>query len=295
MNALTYQSGSAFRRALEQRLNAKAISSGIPLVRLRKTVAFDRFLARLVSAQPELWALKGGLALQLRLGGRSRTTKDIDLLSFSIEDQVISLLREAAARDLGDWFRFEVAAPVQPAQPGQNGLRYSIQTLLDGRTFESFHVDVGVGDAVVEPLEFLAVTDLLDFADLSPTLFPCYPITQQIAEKFHAYTKPRKSGESSRVKDLVDILLLAELQPISGIKLQQAIQSTFSTEATHSTPANVPPPPAGWASEYRRLASDLSLTPADLEQAFQLLRTFLDPVLSGELPIEWDPKRKVWT
>ena len=39
----------------------------MPLVRLRKLVAFDRFLARLALAQPDAWILKGGLALQLRL------------------------------------------------------------------------------------------------------------------------------------------------------------------------------------------------------------------------------------
>lgn len=38
----------------------------------RKMVAFDRLLARLVASQPDLWALKGGLALQLQLGERAR-------------------------------------------------------------------------------------------------------------------------------------------------------------------------------------------------------------------------------
>ncbi len=195
-DAMTYQSGSAFRRALEQRLNARALATGLPLVRLRKIVAFDRFLARLVHSQPETWALKGGLALQLRLGGRSRTTKDIDLLSFAMADQVLALLREAAFLDLSDWFTFEVSEPTKVPHPDQAGVRYAVQTLLDGRTFEIFHVDVGIGDAVVEPLEYLTITDLLSFASLPPTLVPCYPITQQIAEKLHAYTKPRKSGKA---------------------------------------------------------------------------------------------------
>jgi len=42
-------------------------------------VAFDRFLARLGKGEPEAWIAKGGFALQLRLGDRARTTKDIDL------------------------------------------------------------------------------------------------------------------------------------------------------------------------------------------------------------------------
>lgn len=75
---MRYATGSDFRRALEERLRVLSVDAGVPLSRLRKTVAFDRLLARLVSGAPEVWALKGGLALQVRLAGRSRTTKDVD-------------------------------------------------------------------------------------------------------------------------------------------------------------------------------------------------------------------------
>jgi hypothetical protein len=45
---MRYQNGGAFRRALETRLRDQSLSSGLPLVRLRKMVACDRLLARLV-------------------------------------------------------------------------------------------------------------------------------------------------------------------------------------------------------------------------------------------------------
>lgn len=44
---MKYESGAAFRRALEDRLRTMNLETGIPLVRLRKMVAFDRFLARI--------------------------------------------------------------------------------------------------------------------------------------------------------------------------------------------------------------------------------------------------------
>jgi hypothetical protein len=65
---MNYETATAFRRALESRLLAESNRTGTPLVRLRKLVVFDRFLARLVYAHPSRWLLKGGLALQLRLG-----------------------------------------------------------------------------------------------------------------------------------------------------------------------------------------------------------------------------------
>lgn len=58
---------------------------GLPLVRLRKMVAFDPLLARLVHSQPNQWIVYGGLALQLRLGDWARTTKDIDPLVKPVE------------------------------------------------------------------------------------------------------------------------------------------------------------------------------------------------------------------
>lgn len=79
---MKYGSGAAFRRALEDRLRKQSFHSGVPLTRMRKMIAFDRFLARLLREKPEEWVVKGGLALQLRLGERARTTKDIDLLLF---------------------------------------------------------------------------------------------------------------------------------------------------------------------------------------------------------------------
>ena len=57
---MTYRSGASFRRALEDRLRAQSLETGVPLVRLRKMVVFDRFLARLVQGQPDAWVLKGG-------------------------------------------------------------------------------------------------------------------------------------------------------------------------------------------------------------------------------------------
>ena len=74
--------------------------------------------------------------------------------------------------------------------------RYQLQSFLDGRTFESFHLDVGIGDPLVDPVEYLQTIDLLAFAGFSPTVVPCYPITQQIAEKLQACTRTFQSGAS---------------------------------------------------------------------------------------------------
>jgi hypothetical protein len=72
-----YDTAEAFRAALDQRIRNEATATNLPVMRLRKRVAFERFLARLTVAEPGNWVLKGAFALELRLGVRTRMTKDI--------------------------------------------------------------------------------------------------------------------------------------------------------------------------------------------------------------------------
>ena len=294
---MKYQSGGAFRRALEDRLRSQSRELGLPLVRLRKMVTFERFLVRLTTDQPGNWLLKGGLALQWRLGNVARTTKDLDMLvKAPVEDIHQSLLR-AALLDVGDWFRFLVRQPTDAvARRAGVGLRYQVQSLLDGRPFESFHVDVGWGDPVVEPPDELEAPSLLDFAGISPARVLCYPITQHIAEKVHAYTRPHVSGESSRVKDLIDILLIAQASVVDGKVLTKAIQATFGARDTHALPRSLPDAPASWEASLLKMAGDVGLRDATLATAVDMARRFLDPVLSleDEARGTWDPVTWEW-
>jgi len=90
---MKYKSGAAFRQALEQRLLARSRETGTSLVRLRKGVVFDRLLARLTVAARGRWVLKGALALDFRLGERTRTTKDMDLVRNDSEEAGTADLR----------------------------------------------------------------------------------------------------------------------------------------------------------------------------------------------------------
>jgi hypothetical protein len=246
--------------------------------------------------QPDKWVLKGGFALQLRLGDRARTTKDIDVLSMFQQKEILSALRQAGSLDFEDWFQFEVSASSKNSDEDPGGVRYQIRALLDGRIFERFHVDVGLGDAMLDPVEYLQTPDLLEFAGIDPAVIPCFPINQQIAEKLHAYTRPYPTGSSTRVKDIVDILLLAGLGEINGKKLFEAIQATFHSRGTHPLPMSVPAPPRNWSPSYRRLARQVELGYPSLQEAFEAIQLFLDPLLSHQNQNlgRWDPSQWDW-
>lgn len=114
-----YATATAFRRALEERLKHHVQKEGGDLQRLRRRVAFDRFLCRLFLHDPAPWVLKGGYAMELRIGA-ARATKDIDLTlrdprSLAINGDhatVLETLQEAASQELGDYFRFEIGEPM---------------------------------------------------------------------------------------------------------------------------------------------------------------------------------------
>ena len=65
--------------ALERRLLVRSEQTGIGLDRLRRRVLLERILVRLVAAEPGMWVLKGGMALEVRLHDAARLSKDIDL------------------------------------------------------------------------------------------------------------------------------------------------------------------------------------------------------------------------
>ena len=245
---MSYSTGADFRRALEDRLRDRALRTGTPIVRMRKMIAFDRFLARLLADDDSGWLVKGGFALQLRFGNRSRTTKDLDLHKGEVEHASWEMLRNAANVDLGDWFEFEVARPIPVPDEGQPGSqRFTVQSLLDGRRFEEFHVDVGSGDPVVEAPEIFLTPDLLEFAGIDRVPVRTYPLTQQVAEKLHAYTRPYSGAQSSRVRDFADLLLIASEVNLDGRSLSEAIRATFGARSTHPIPQALPTPPAHFA------------------------------------------------
>jgi len=74
-----YETAAAFRRALTDHLNNRARREGVPVSRLQRQVTFERYLVRLFHGDGLRWVLKGGYALELRMPGTARATRDLDL------------------------------------------------------------------------------------------------------------------------------------------------------------------------------------------------------------------------
>lgn len=291
---MKYATPAAFRAALEARLGAAARAGGRPVARARKLVAFTRLLARVEHAAPDAWVLKGGFALELRLGGQARATRDVDIDWTTSLEEATSALVEAAALDLGDYFDFEISRVGAADIGAGGGIRFRADAYVAGRLFEPLLIDVGIGSGA-SPTDELTAPDLLDFAEIEPAHIRAIPLERHLAEKVHAYT--RRYGDdrpSSRVKDLIDIVLITELASFDFKRLRDTIIEAFSERETHDLPASLPTPPTEWAQPYRALADEVGLAP-DLSAGHRIAAHFLDPVLAMESGlVRWDAATNEW-
>lgn len=293
---MRYRSAEAFRAALEQRLRSEAEARSVALMRLRKRVTFQRFLARLAAAAPGRWVLKGAFALDLRLGLRTRTTKDIDIARADEEPAATRDLMAAATIDLGEFFGFDVRrTPRLDDAAGFHAVRYTVAAELAGRRFEQFPVDVALSETPTMEPESLKAPDALAFAEIAPPDLPVVAIEQHVAEKVHAYSGcygARQEG-SSRTKDLVDLVLISDLAQLDAERLRHALRSTFEKRARQALPESLPPPPRQWARPYAEQAQEVGV-PSELNAAYAHAAAFLDPILRGRAGGRWDPKQSRW-
>ncbi len=163
-----YATAAAFRAALDARHKTKAQSEGVDLQRLRESgISFDRLLTRLFSERNPPWLLKGGYAMELRM--RSACAR---------RRISICLFRSMSHPNRSG----ESWSICRPARPGFEGLfrlyHWSAGVGLGcctgrrcqvsghrviGRPGFKFHLDVGMGDAAIQPLELLEGRNCFSF------------------------------------------------------------------------------------------------------------------------------------
>jgi len=272
------------RTALEERLNQMARDKGIDVMRLRRHVAFDRFLMRLFSAGAKNLIVKGGYALELWINN-ARTTKDIDISfngtlggiwkgqGFSDPKALQDFLQRTAAINTKDFFEFIIGKTILDLENAPHGgYRFPIEARMAGRVFIKFEIDIAAGDAWIEPHEMIKLHDWFGFAGIESTAIPAISKEQQFAEKIHAYTLPRKIP-NSRVKDLVDILLLIERGNLEEDRLWSMLVETFRRRETHTIPLELPVPPVSWNIPFKKIAEICGIN-RDIQSAFDMIQQF---------------------
>jgi hypothetical protein len=272
-----FESASAFRQSLEQRL--LDAFGGARVGQARKRLAIERLIIRFQEQRPSGFAAKGGFALDLRLQGRFRATRDLDLSAerdLGAEVDAISDEIEAGcAIDLEDGFEFQPGGePRSLAEEGEAGtLRYLVEARVDGRVFERIPVDVRTGDFVPAQAEELPCSDLLGFAGIRPRRIRVIPLEYHFAEKVHAYGRAR-DRRNTRIRDLADMYVLVKLGTPAGSATREAVRQVFWHRKASEVPEELPAPPDDWLEGFALIARSMSGVPEEMAVAFEEVSAF---------------------
>jgi hypothetical protein len=277
-----YPTAAAFRQAVEDRVRVVAEERGVPINDLRQKLVMERLLVRLFSRPGMPWLLKGGYAMDLRYRPSARTTRDLDLtVSSDLPDLFARLdafreqLQEAGGFDADDYLVFRVGvARGELTVPPEGGARFPVVAVFAGREYARFHVDAGFGDAVIGEPEVLTGDDFFAFAGLSPAKAVAIPKPQQFAEKIHAYTFVWTDRANTRVKDLVDLVILIERGQLDPERTMAAVTATFAKRRAHDVPRALADPPAAWAAEFGALAKEAGISVTHPQEAIEIVQSF---------------------
>lgn len=296
-----YRNATAWRQSLNAHIRAQAAETGRSVQAVRRQVAYQRFLARVFAAGDGGWILKGGVGLLMRTPV-ARATTDVDLIHEQRStEHAVADLQAAAAHELADGLEFRLGRPVPLS--GAGGLTISVEATISttATVFERFSVDVVTDRAIPAAIEHSTPTPvvegLAELADLPP--FALYPLPAQIADKTCAtFSQYGAEGRpSTRVRDLVDIVIIATTQTVDADTLSKAVASEATRRGVH-LPGQFDLPDQRWRQGYRREASTASLPPelVDVDGAVALAQAFLGPTLAGAAqPGWWDPDTRQWS
>lgn len=204
-----YETPAAFRRALTDKLRALADEGRWELRQLQRQIAYDRLLERLYMVD-DGWIVKGAVALLARNLG-VRASLDIDVYRDGEREIAEAELREAASRDIGDWFRFEVG-PRKVVSDGAVGARLPVTAYIGQSVWAGFHVDlVGADVRMTGQPENMPAIARVAMPSVEQHGYRVYPLVDHVADKvaatFDVYGEQRMP--STRYRDLVDLVAIA--------------------------------------------------------------------------------------
>ncbi len=259
---MTYETAQALRMALEQRLLTRSRQTGVALDRLRRRVLFERVVARLHSAEPGRWVLKGGMALEVRLADRARLTKDVDL---GLRDEVTAgeelreRLVELLTVDLdGDRFALSPGPVERLLEDGAGHVtwRTKVAAQLAGRPFGGLQLDISPRVHELTRTELVALPNSLAFAGAASREVEIIDVHRHGAEKLHGMLRVVGDRDNTRVRDLVDLVILTEQKMLDPACLAPAVRDVWAERDGAPPPAELPTLPASWPERYERLAAD---------------------------------------
>lgn len=291
----SYPSPQAFRQALTEKLREASRNGPWTLSQLQRQIAYDRLLERLYLVD-DGWVVKGANALLAR-GIGVRGTIDVDIYRERSREVAEAELREAASRDIGDWFRLELGAGRAVATDA--AVRIPVTAYVGTATWASFHVDLVGSDMRMtgQPDNVPPLARVL-MPDIEQHGYRAYPLADHIADKISAIVQ-RYTGQdrpSTRFKDLVDLVAIVIEASVAADQQVAALTSEAQRRDMRLPATFDVPDRALWERGYAAEAGRSLLPSAHtLDAALSVVRPFVEPLLAETAAGRWDSENGQWT
>lgn len=262
---------------LEQLITQWQKDSGQPVGRLNLRIAAMMLagaLARVTDPNGEgVFATKGGIAMELRLGERARATRDVDIVIRGDPEDLAELL-DAGLREPYQGFTFSRGVIDDlPTRPHVKKTR--VQVMFAGRPLTSLQLEIAPLDTGEEEFTTMPAPSLGAVGLAGPDVILVLSDRWQIAQKLHAVTEHFAEGrENPRFRDLIDRQLLEAFAPdLSSVR--EACERVFAARAQHTWPPELTAQPS-WTTAYEAMARELDFAVTDVSEAVEAVRSYID-------------------
>lgn len=263
-------------RVLHKWIGDHAKEAGGVVTRTQRWVSFLVIATILDRVRDEnddpVFVLKGGAAMELRLGLNARATKDYDV---SFRDRMADMLvrlDEALQRPHSEF----VATRTEPAEiRGTNARRLELRLAYRGRSWQTIRVEIAPAEGKAGQ-EIDRVPGIpLDHLGLEAVdRVPCVSVRYQMAQKLHACT----GTPNDRSRDLIDLILLRALLDAAELEgVREACLEIFRLRAMHSWPPTVAVFQQ-WRDTFSREAQEFGFAIRDVDEAAAAVRALVEEI-----------------
>lgn len=289
---MTYQPPAAppkSVRELESIVAGYAKENGFAPGRVRRWISFTILSGVLergtaYDGSPLFW-IKGGVAIERRLGSNTRSTKDFDTIFRDDQARLIDAVDQAFHEPYQGWALRRDGDPEQLPK----ALRINVKLEYQGRAWGTVPLEVSAPEGTAIPHESVGAMDLAEFGLSGPHQLPCLPLRRQLAQKIHAMTeRPETEGkENHRFKDLYDLWRLAGTISVDH-ELRAECKQIFRLRDKHSWPPTLVVY-ASWPAALAKMAADegvdcpaIDVVTADVERLIAQIDALSQRVFAEE-------------
>lgn len=288
-------------RALEMAVKEAARRSPLDTNRAIAGFYFHRLLCRVFSDADSPFVLKGGLGVLARTTD-ARYTRDIDLTTNSLDiDAAVDELKTLALKDLDDFVSFGYVGcnPIKAEDEYREGRTVTFDVFLGAKRIQTVSVDLVADEINCGESDRVSPADRIELAGIESCDYLVYPVERAVADKVCGIAERHGDRPSSRVKDLVDIVVYARNVAFNFDALSAILKTEISARKLVLRRAFGVPPEWGdaQARQYKKLAGQAGIPDRfhDICNAEALAKELVEPCLSHQMGLKiWNTEALTW-